>query len=57
MIETTCSVCHRVVLAEHIDGEGRCCYCVGAPAQAEEAARPADSRGTLAPRPLKDGKA
>jgi len=39
-----CSGCRRAVLAAHIDGEGRCCYCV--PPRAQEADRP---RPAIAP--------
>jgi hypothetical protein len=35
-----CAVCHRAVYAVHVDGEGRCCYCVGPLAQGSDVARP-----------------
>ena len=51
MKDTTCVICHRVVMAAHVNGEGRCCYCGVAPPQKDGAARPASSK-PAAPRPV-----
>ena len=53
MAVTACAVCHRAVLAAHVDGEGRCCHCGTPPPQRSDVARPADEP-VSAPRPLDD---